>query len=108
MNILVDPTTGNVTGIFNWAEAAILPFGFSLWGMGNIMGYMDFKGWQASNVSDVHLHSLWSSRMVGFFCRYGFIMEGNVMKGVVDLSDFSSMAYLDAFCRADDWAVISR
>lgn len=30
MNLLVNPKTGNITGIVDWAEARILPFGFAL------------------------------------------------------------------------------
>ena len=32
MNIFVDPTTGYMTGIIDWAGARILPFAISLWG----------------------------------------------------------------------------
>ncbi|KAJ9130269.1 Mus38-like protein [Pleurostoma richardsiae] len=45
MNILTNTRTGNITGIVDCAEARILPFGFSLWGFENILGYMDSKGW---------------------------------------------------------------
>jgi hypothetical protein len=45
MNIFVDPNTKHVTGIVDWAEAMILPFGISLWGLENILGYMDSQGW---------------------------------------------------------------
>jgi hypothetical protein len=45
MNIFVDPNIGHVTGIIDWAEAIILPFGISLWGLENILGYMDSQGW---------------------------------------------------------------
>ena len=33
MNILVSPTMGGVTGIIDWAEADILPFGLALYGL---------------------------------------------------------------------------
>lgn len=45
MNILINPETRNITGIVDWAEARILPFGFSMWGLENRLGYMDSKGW---------------------------------------------------------------
>ncbi|KAH8725952.1 hypothetical protein GQ44DRAFT_795184 [Phaeosphaeriaceae sp. PMI808] len=48
MNIFVDPNTGHITGIIDWAEARILTFGISLWGM------------------------------TGFFLRYGFVWEDGV------------------------------
>lgn len=44
MNIFVDPNTGHITGIIDWAEARILPFGISLWGFENMLGYMDSQG----------------------------------------------------------------
>lgn len=45
MNMLIDPETGCITGIVDWAEARILPFGFSLWAFENLLGYMDSEGW---------------------------------------------------------------
>ncbi|KAH8194058.1 hypothetical protein TruAng_011773 [Truncatella angustata] len=45
MNILIGRETGNITGIVDWAEARILPFGFALWGLENILGCMDSTGW---------------------------------------------------------------
>ena len=45
MNIIVDPKTGHTTGVVDWSEAKILPFGVSLWGLENTLGYMDSQGW---------------------------------------------------------------
>ncbi|KAK5660521.1 hypothetical protein OQA88_13070 [Cercophora sp. LCS_1] len=123
MNLLVNPTTGNITGIVDWAEARVLPFGFSLWALENILGCMDSKGWRyydnrreledlfwqtfsegASSASDLDLRLIRTARMAGLFYRYGFIVEGKDVKGVVDQADASSLAYLDAFCSADDLA----
>ena len=123
MNILINPETGHVTGIVDWAEARILPFGFSLWGLENILGYMDSEGWhyydnrdeleglfwqtfctEINNATENDLQLIRAARMAGLFCRYGLIMDGIAVKGVVDQSDASSLAYLDAFCMADDWA----
>ncbi|KAI3317800.1 hypothetical protein HD806DRAFT_356990 [Xylariaceae sp. AK1471] len=123
MNILIDSKTGNITGIVDWAEARILPFGFSLWGLENFLGYMDSEGWhyydnrreledlfwkifreKAKNLSGADLQLIRTARMAGLFCRYGFVMEGKAVKGVVDPTDTSSLAYLDAFCTTGDWA----
>lgn len=41
MNILINFETGNITGIVELTEARILPFGFALWGLENIPGYMN-------------------------------------------------------------------
>ncbi|KAI1121213.1 hypothetical protein F5Y10DRAFT_272320 [Nemania abortiva] len=122
MNTLIDPETGRVTGIVDWAEARILPFGFSMWGFENILGYMNSAGWhyydnrheleaifwqtfstEAKNLSDNDLELIRIARMTGLFRRYGLVMDGKVVKGVVDQSDPSSIAYLDAFCTTDDW-----
>lgn len=59
---------------------------------------------EARNASEVDFQLIRATRMIGLFCRYDFIVEGKVVKGVVDLSDASSLAYLDAFCTIDDWA----
>jgi hypothetical protein len=120
MNLLVNPVTGRITGIVDWAEGRILPFGFSLWALENILGYMDSEGWhyydnrpelehlfwqsfkEASNISDSDLQLIQATRMAGLFYRYGFIVEGKDVVGVVD---DSSLTYLDAFCTVDDWAL---
>jgi hypothetical protein len=44
-NLLVNPKTGNIAGIFDWAESRILPFGFALYGLENLLGWMDSEGW---------------------------------------------------------------
>lgn len=120
MNVLIDPETGSITGIVDWAEARILPFGFSLWGFENILGYMDSEGWhyydnrhelegifwktflvEASSASEDDLQLIRAARMAGLFCRYGFVMDGKTVRKVVSESDSSSLAYLDAFCTDD-------
>jgi Ser/Thr protein kinase RdoA (MazF antagonist) len=124
MNILIDSENGNITGIVDWAEARILPFGFSLWGVENVLGSMDSDGWhyydnrreledlfwqtfreKADNLSDADLQLIRTARMAGLFCRYGFVVEGKAVKSVVDPTDASSLAYLDVFCTMDDWAL---
>jgi hypothetical protein len=32
-------------GVIDWAEAEILPFGCALWGLENVLGFMDLHGW---------------------------------------------------------------
>ncbi len=94
MNIFVDPNTGHMTGIIDWAEARILPFGISLWGFENILGYMDSQGWHYYNdhhklenlfwqtfgeivggVSEADRQAIRVARMAGLFLRYGFVCE---------------------------------
>ena len=45
MNLLVNPNTGNITGIVDWVESRILPFDFALYGLENLLGRMDSEGW---------------------------------------------------------------
>ncbi|TAQ84373.1 hypothetical protein B7494_g7300 [Chlorociboria aeruginascens] len=118
MNILVHFGPGNIMEIVDWAEARILPFGFALWGLENILGCMDSAGWhyyhsrhelevlfwralrtEAYNVSEDDMQLIRSARMAGLFCRHGYIVEGKTLKGVMDSTDPSSLVYLDAFCR---------
>lgn len=120
LNILIDSITGNITGIVDWAEVRVLPFGFALWALENILGYMDAEGWhyydnedelralfwsnflqQANNCTDQHIKLIEVVRLIGLFCRYGFAMEGEKILGVVDGTATSKMAYLDAFCLPD-------
>ena len=52
MNIHVSPTTGGVTGIIDWAEAEVLPFGLALYGLENLLGYMGPEGWRHFEIRD--------------------------------------------------------
>ncbi|KAL4982546.1 hypothetical protein BDW68DRAFT_195210 [Aspergillus falconensis] len=127
MNIIVNPKTGNITGIVDWAESRILPFGFALYGLENFLGWMDSEGWhyydhnreleslfwqtfrkEAHNFSDADLYLIRAARMAGFFYRYGFNFDtkGAVQSVRMDQPD-GSLAYLDAFCAVGEWAPLS-
>jgi len=120
MNIFVDPNTGHITGIIDWAEARILPFGISLWGFENILGYMDSQGWHyyknhhklenffwqtfeetVGGVSEADRHAIRVARMAGFFLRYGFVWEDGGREIPAKEPD-SALRYLDAFCATGD------
>ncbi|KAJ5927857.1 hypothetical protein N7466_006813 [Penicillium verhagenii] len=124
MNILTNTETGNITGIVDWAESRILPFGFALYGLENVFGQMDSEGWhyydryhemerlfwqrfreEARNFSDADLSLIRAARMAGLFYQYGFHFDikGVVRRVRVEESD-GSLAYLDAFCTADEWS----
>ena len=128
MNFLINSITGDITGIVDWAEARVLPFGFSLWALENIFGCMDSEGWRyydnrreledlfwqtfsegatGSSASDLDWQLIRVVRMAGLFYRYDLIMDGKNVKGVVGHANASSLAYLDAFCSADHWAPIT-
>ncbi|KAJ5741046.1 hypothetical protein N7493_000918 [Penicillium malachiteum] len=127
MNLLVNPQTGNITGIVDWAESRILPFGFVLYGLENLLGRMDSEGWhyydhhheleslfwhtfrdEAHDFSDADFHFVRAARMAGLFYHYGFTFD---TKGVVQSVRMDqpngSLAYLDAFCAASQWASLS-
>jgi len=115
MNIFVDPYTGHITGIIDWADARILPFGISLWGFENMLGWMDSQGWHYYNnhhkledlfwhtfertvdgVSETDKQAIRVARMPGFFLRYGFVWEDGVREIPAKEPD-SAFRYLDAF-----------
>ncbi|KAJ5250700.1 hypothetical protein N7489_001110 [Penicillium chrysogenum] len=127
MNLLVNPKTGNITGIVDWAEARILPFGFALYGLEHLLGWMDSEGWhyydhyceleslfwqtfreEAHNFSDADLYLISAARMAGFFYHYGFNFDtkGEIQSVRMDRPD-GSLAYLDAFCAAGKWTPLS-
>lgn len=43
-NIMVDPTTGRLTGLVDWAEGEWLPFGVGLYGLEELFGEIDLGG----------------------------------------------------------------
>lgn len=115
MIIIVNPDTGNITGIIDWAGAKFLPFGMSLWGLQNMLGIMDSDGWHYhenssrleglfweifySNVgfaSADHIRAIKIAERVGLVLRYGFTWEDGVFERPVTEKD-SSIRYLDAF-----------
>ncbi|KAK3291547.1 uncharacterized protein B0H64DRAFT_478303 [Chaetomium fimeti] len=122
MNILVDRLSGKLTGVIDWAEARVLPFGFALYGLENLLGYMDSKGWHyydnaqqlrrlfwggfrketGDMISDAAFRTIETARMAGLFYRYGLVHDGTAVLGVVGPQS-SSLKYLDAFCNLDGW-----
>jgi hypothetical protein len=116
MNFLVDESSGHLTGVIDWAEAKILPFGMNLWGFENILGYMDLNGWHyfdqhaslrtlfwetfnstvVANEATVRLQSVIDcARRMGILLRYGFRWDENMQRKVVE-DGSSSTKYLDA------------
>lgn len=94
MNILINPKTGNITGIIDWSKSRILPFGFALYRLENLLGRMHSEGWhyynhhrvlenlfqktfqkKAEGTSDANLYLIRSARMAGLFYCYGFVFD---------------------------------
>ncbi|KAL9128891.1 MAG: hypothetical protein Q9217_002513 [Psora testacea] len=125
MNILVSPTTGRVTGIIDWAEAEVLPFGLALYGLENLLGYMGPGGWNYFEIWDELEQKFWNqfwdcitnakappedrirhsvtiARQVGVLMQYGFKWENGTVERAVTEKDAGSLAYLDAFLLTDE------
>jgi len=105
MNILVDPDSCHLTGIVDWADASIEPFGIALWGLESVLGCSGPHGWSyhgndVSNsrrlfgrilsseiggaVSDETLMAIEEVRTLGLLIRYGFNWEDGAQKPTQD------------------------
>ncbi|MCJ1377791.1 hypothetical protein MMC17_000887 [Xylographa soralifera] len=123
MNILVDPDTGHITGVVDWADATIEPFGMALWGLESVLGCSGPKGWLyfgsdpsyshfgcnssrsralfwktllreiECTISDECRHAINEVRILGILLRYGFRWEYEMLSPVKDTT------YLDVFLK---------
>jgi hypothetical protein len=125
MNVLINPKTGNITGIVDWAESRILPFGFPLYGLDNVLGWMDSEGWhyydghreldnlfwkifqgEAKNVSNADMHLIRVAKMAGIFCQYGFVLDTKGVVQSVRTERDGGLAYLNTFGITSEWTPI--
>ena len=116
MNILVDPSSGEITGVVDWAKASFQPFGFALYALENCLGSMGPGGWKFFDNADHLRNEFWSTfnelvggltedeleairlaRMAGLLVRYGTSYNSGLggMIGVRGSGD-DSLEYLDA------------
>ncbi|KAK7414965.1 hypothetical protein QQZ08_012467 [Neonectria magnoliae] len=116
MNILVDPASGKITGVVDWAEASFQPFGFALYALDNALGSMGPNGWEyfdnagylrdefwstfsrlVGGLSESRMESIRLARVAGLLIRYGTAYDRG-FGGVVGVRDPSgaSLRYLDA------------
>jgi hypothetical protein len=123
MNILVDPDTGHITGVVDWADAAVEPFGMALWGLESVLGCSGPNGWSyfgsdlsyshfgcnpsrsralfwktllreiECTISDECRHAINEVRTLGVLLRYGFRWENGTISPVKDTT------YLDVFLK---------
>lgn len=121
-NILADPTTGEITGIIVWAEVGILPFGFALCGLDNLLGYLTPSGWVFHDTAEYLRDEFWRAfreligavsqsemeliefaRLGGLFLRYGIPYKPG-RKGVVGVggTNNSSRKLLDGLIPLPD------
>ncbi|QKX56544.1 uncharacterized protein TRUGW13939_03649 [Talaromyces rugulosus] len=117
---LLSEKTGHITGIIDWPEATISPFGMSLWGLENLLGFMDHNGWHYYTNSDTLRSLFWEefertstkslssddkraiqiARMAGLFLLHGFSWSTGGREVVKESS--MSFKYLQAFCATND------
>lgn len=117
-NIHVDLETGRITGICDWGDATVSPFGTSLWGLDSFLGSRSLAGWRwvsnsaefrrrfcsalaAAMGSDGLPERIEVARLVGIFLKFGLEwvdMENRepVKEGSLDL------AYLEAVILRQD------
>jgi len=123
MNILVDPDTGHITGVVDWADATIEPFGMALWGLESVLGCSGPDDWSyfgkdpsyshfgcdpsrsralfwktflreiEYTISDECRHAINEVRTLGVLLRYGFRWENGTVSPVKDTT------YLDVFLK---------
>lgn len=93
-NMLIDPQTGQLTGIIDWADASIEPFGLALWGLQDVIGRRGADG--HSYLFDAKANrslfcgafldevcftgdtlSLERARSLGVLLRYGFLWDSD-------------------------------
>ncbi|EEQ30019.1 hypothetical protein McanMca71_007960 [Microsporum canis] len=103
-NIHIDEVTGHITGIVDWADAIVAPFGVSLGGLETIIGVQTASSWhfhpshvslrqhfwdmfyrEIGDISEEDQRSIEIARLFGLFRTHGF--EGE-----------KAAAYLGALC----------
>jgi len=116
MNLLFNPATGNLTGVVDWADSLVCPFGKDLWGLESVLGWEDPDGltrfddetcwalFRETFVKEVGhlpadtLNMIERSRVMGLLLRYGFIWD-IAQNGLAPVHDFTLLeAYLDRKC----------
>lgn len=117
MNIHVDKDTGHITGIVDWADAKIAPFGTSLWGLETVLGvqtssrwlyhpkheYLRDKFWETfynviGYLSDDDRRAIEVGRLFGLFRTYGFDRRPEKDNAIPLKEGDQELVYLEAFC----------
>lgn len=114
MNILVDDSSGHLTGVIDWAEADVLPFGFGLGALENFLGYMNTQGWNYFDQYEELRALFWNAfyadvgedvkelqgtihlaARISIVLRHGFCWNEKMQRRAVQEGD-SGVRYLDA------------
>jgi Phosphotransferase enzyme family len=104
-NIHVDETTGHITGIVDWSDGIIAPFGVSLIGLETLLGVQTMTKWhfhpnhlslrkhfwrtfflEVGSISEKDHHSIEVARLFGLFRTHGFEEKDQ------------AIVYLEALC----------
>lgn len=104
-NIHVDETTGRITGIVDWSDAIIAPFGVSLGGLETLFGVQTMTNWhfhpshlrlrehfwgtfysEIGSISEEDRRSIKVARLFGLFRTHGFEEKDQ------------AIVYLEALC----------
>jgi len=107
----------HITGIIDWADAKILPFGLNLSALDNCLGYMNASGWHygtnrfklersfwqtfgelVGGVNEEQKEAIEVARTFGIFLAHGLVFQGDLQgeKERVAVESDSAMKYLDA------------
>lgn len=104
MNIHVNPSTGAITGIVDWHDATIGPFGLSFWGLESLLGTLGSDGWHFharhldlrrkfwdtfcynTDITETQKQAIKVGRLVGIFLAYGLKKGAPVEVGDLSLS----------------------
>jgi len=107
LNILVDGSSGIITGVIDWADAGIQPFGLTLYVLKKFIGSIGRDGWvyldnagvlrdefwrafarYAGQLSCSQMKSIQVARKAGYLLRYGTFYRSR-HKGVVGIENMS-------------------
>lgn len=117
MNIHVDEDTGHITGIVDWADAKIAPFGISLGGLETVLGVQTSSSWFFHPDHNFFRERFWSAfyaligpladddrraidigRVFGLFRTHGFDRRPEKKNAVPLAEGDPDLVCLDAFC----------
>lgn len=113
-NILVNPDNGSLTGVIDWANAGIEPFGKSLWALEHILSFHNADGWHfftgitgyqtlfndflfakiGIEVDSPARRTIGHAKALGILLRYGFYYDTRDKQWHTHTEDFGRMELL--------------
>ncbi|KAG9243473.1 hypothetical protein BJ878DRAFT_481078 [Calycina marina] len=116
-NMMIDPSSGRLRGLVDWAEAEVLPFGISIYGLEEIIGDMTPAGFRYQDASALRtvfwneltaqlpelrqrevLEAVKHARDLGVLLWHGIAFDDGAINRVVEEGrDFEEICRLDAF-----------